>query len=200
METEMNLENIILGQSILEPSSIDGISQYIPNEDVFIQHRAKKLWEIIRTRQKEDKPINTMAVSASLTSNDIDCGVDAMYIVDCTTTATSQSSIIDELLHAKKIESLARNNSSNVYSTIQEAHKNLGQILELKPDDKFSIGSELTLAINSITDKESLLLKTGYDSLDCCMVNIVRSHSQGLHRPLSRLLFQGHRGLRIFRR
>jgi len=182
METEMNLENIILGQSILEPSSIDGISQYIPNEDVFIQHRAKKLWEIIRTRQKEDKPINTMAVSASLTSNDIDCGVDAMYIVDCTTTATSQGSIIDELLHAKllhekyllrkvqseakKIESLARNNSSNVYSTIQEAHKNLGQILELKPDDKFSIGSELTLAINSITDKESLLLKTGYDSLD----------------------------------
>ena len=35
---------------------------------------------------------------------------------------------------AKKIESLAMNSSGKVYDAIEDAHKHLGQILELKPE------------------------------------------------------------------
>ena len=70
------------------------------------------------------------------------------------------------MTEAQRIESLARNNSGKVYEAIEDAHKHLGQILELKPDEHFSIDKELLSAISSITDKESLLIKTGYESID----------------------------------
>jgi len=182
METEMSLENIVLGQSINTPEIIDEIAQYVPNGDVFVQGRARRLWEILTSRQKDDKKIDTLSVSSSLSAYDKEQGVDALYIVDCSTSASFQSSTIDEFNHAKLmyekyllrkvityskgIESLASNNSGDVYDAIDKAHKNLGQILELKPDSKFCIDRELLTTVNSITDRESLLVHTGYESLD----------------------------------
>ena len=178
----MSLENVVLGQSINTPEIIDEVAQYVPNGDVFVQGRARRLWEILTSRQKDDKKIDTLSVSSSLSAYDKEQGVDALYIVDCSTSATFQSSTIDEFNHAKLmyekyllrkvityskgIESLASNNSGDVYDAIDKAHKNLGQILELKPDSKFCIDRELLTTVNSITDRESLLVHTGYESLD----------------------------------
>ena len=178
----MNLENIILGQSINNPELIDEIAQYVPNGDVFVQARARRLWEIIISRQKDGKRVDNMSIASCLSAYDNEHGIDAVYVVDCTTSATFQGSAIDELTHAKLmyekyllrkvinyskgIESLASNNSGNVYEAIEKAHKNLGQILELKPDSKFCIDKELMTTVNSITDRESLLVHTGYEALD----------------------------------
>ena len=181
METEMRLENIVLGQAINQPSEIDSISQYIPNGDVFVQGRARRLWEIVESMYRNKNKIDLLTITSKLTTYDEEEGVDNLYIVDVTTAAAYGSSV-DDTTHAKlmyekyllrrvlseskKIESLAKNNSGKVYEAIEEAHKHLGQILELKPDEYFSIDKELVSAINSITNKESLLVKTGYDSLD----------------------------------
>ncbi len=178
---EIRLENLVLGQTINEPKIFDAIEQYVPNGDVFVQGRAKRLWEIVGGMKKSGKDITLVTVISSLTSYDEDKGVDAGFVVDTTTAAACASSTHDTthaklmyekyllrrvMSEAQKIESLARNNSGKVYEAIQDAHRHLGQILELKPDENFSIDKELLSAITSITDKESLLLKTGYNSLD----------------------------------
>ena len=181
METEMRLENIVLGLAINKPEHIDEIAQYVPNGDVFVQSRARRLWEIIERLNREKKKIDLLVATSSLTLYDKEQGVDNLYLADITTAATFGASS-DYLVHAKlmyekyllrrvlretkNIESLARNNSGKVYDAIEGAYKHLGQILQLKPDENFSIDKELLSTINSITDKESLLVKTGYASLD----------------------------------
>ena len=181
MESEMRLENIVLGQTVNNPEDFDELAQYVPNGDVFVQGRARRLWEKVGGMLRNDKPISLITVTSSLTSYDQEKGVTASYVVDATTAAACSAGIKDmthaKLMYekymlrrvldeAKKIESLARNNSGKVYEAIEDAHRHLGQILELKPDEHFSIDKELLSAISSITDKESLLLKTGYEGLD----------------------------------
>ena len=181
IETEMRLENIVLGQAINQPSDIDEISQFIPNGDVFVQGRARRLWEIIEGMHRDKSKIDLLTVTSKLTPYDGEEGVDNLYIVDVTI-AASYGAYEKDITHAKlmyekyllrkvstearRIESLASNNSGKVYEAIEEAHKHLGMILELKPDENFSIDKELVSAINSITDKESLLVKTSYKNLD----------------------------------
>ena len=181
MEMEMRLENLVLGQAINEPKDFDMLEQYIPNGDVFIQTRARRLWELVGAMKRSGKDVTLITVISSLTSYDEEQGVESIYIVDVTTAAACSTGTRDKthaklmyekyllrrvMREAQKIESLAKHNSGKVYEAIQDAHRHLGQILELKPDENFSIDTELLSAITSITDKESLLLKTGYQSLD----------------------------------
>jgi len=177
----MRLENIVLGQTINNPELFDELSQYVPTGDVFVQGRARRLWELVGAMKKADKDISLVTVIAAITTYDSDKGVTSLFIVD-TTTAAACSTGIHDMTHAKlmyekyllrrvraearKIESLAGDGSIKVYDAIEDAHRHLGQILELKPDEHFSIDKELLSAITSITDKESLLVKTGYDCLD----------------------------------
>ena len=53
-----------------------------------------------------------------------------------------------------------------MYDTIVSAHTNLGELIALRPGEKFDIDKELIDAINSITNKETKLMKTGYGSID----------------------------------
>ena len=181
MESEIRLENIVIGQTINQPEDFDELAQYVPNGDVFIQGKARRLWEMVGSMLRDDKPVTLITVIARLTSYDEDKGVNTSYVVDVTSAAACSTGVKD-VTHAKlmyekyllrkvmgeaqRIESLARNNTGEVYEAIEDAHRHLGQILELKPDKNFSIDKELLSAISSITDKDSLLLKTGYDSLD----------------------------------
>ena len=181
MESEMRLENIVLGQVINNPELFDELSQYVPSGDVFVQGRARRLWELVGGMKRDNKDISLVTVIAEITTYDSDKGVTSLFIVD-TTTAAACSTGIHDMTHAKlmyekyllrrvrlearKIESLAGDGSIKVYDAIEDAHRHLGQILELKPDEHFSIDKELLSAISSITDKESLLVKTGYDCLD----------------------------------
>ena len=45
MESEMRLENIVLGQAVNTPEDFDELAQYVPNGDVFVQGRARRLWD-----------------------------------------------------------------------------------------------------------------------------------------------------------
>ena len=181
MESEMRLENIVLGQAINEPEDFHELAQYVPNGNVFVQDRARRLWEIVRAMKSDDKKISLITVTSFITPYDNEQGVTSSYVVDATTAAACSAGIKD-MTHAKlmyekyllrrvlketdRIKSLAMNNSGKVYDAIEDAHRHLGQVLELKPDENFSIDKELLSAINSITEKESLLLKTGYGNLD----------------------------------
>jgi replicative DNA helicase len=177
----MNLENIVVGQAIVQPKLIDRLAQYIPNGDVFVQAKARRLWEIVQNRQKDDMDIDHLSVISSLSSYDKENGVDSLYVIDCTNAASFNVSIKDTthaklmyekyllrrvISESKRIEGIATNNSGKVYDAIGEAHQHLGQLLELKPDEKFCIDKELISTVNSITDRESLLINTGYTRLD----------------------------------
>jgi replicative DNA helicase len=126
----MRLENIVLGQAVNNPEDFDELAQYVPNGDVFVQGRARRLWEKVGGMLREDKPISLITVISALTSYDEDKGVTSSYVVDATTAAACSTGIKD-MTHAKlmyekymlrrvlgeaqKIESLARNNSGKVY-------------------------------------------------------------------------------------
>ena len=47
IETEIRLENLVLGQAINQPEDFNILEQYVPNGDVFVQSKARRLWEIV---------------------------------------------------------------------------------------------------------------------------------------------------------
>ena len=173
------LENVLLGTVIHYPKEYINVAKYIVKPDVFYQTRARRLWEIITNMVESKDEINLVTLSSSLSQYDIKKGVTKIYVVDITTQATIGGSakiyakrvyekyllrqVVDE---AKSIERQAIEGSGDVYGTIISAHNHLASLIELKPDVNFNIDDELIDAINSITDKESKLLKTNYDNID----------------------------------
>ena len=52
------------------PEDFDELAQYVPNGDVFVQGRARRLWEKVGGMLREDKPISLITVTSALTSYD----------------------------------------------------------------------------------------------------------------------------------
>ena len=173
------LENVLLGTVIHYPEEYNNVAKYIVKPDVFYQTKAKRLWEIVTNMVKDKDEINLVTISSSLSNYDIKRGVTKVYVVDVTTQATIGGSakiyakrvyekyllrqVVDE---AKSIERKAIEGRGDVYGTIISAHNHLASLIELKPDATFNIDDELIDAINSITAKETKLLKTCYESVD----------------------------------
>ena len=180
-EIDHQLEDALLGSIIHNPDEYDNASKYIHTDEIFHQQRARRLWNIITGLHSNKKTIDLISMSEALTPEDNKYGVDPVYLVDCS--AIGNGKCLDHLdtyskrLYEKyllrcivgqtrEIEKKAIEDNENVYDTIVSAHANLGELIALRPGEKFDIDKELIDAINSITNKETKLMKTGYKSID----------------------------------
>ena len=175
------LEDGLLGSIIQNPEQYNDAAKYIHTDEIFHQGRARRLWNIISGLHSSKKTIDLLTMQDTLIPSDNDKGVDAVYLVDCTMVGVGKclgtldaysKRLYEKYLlrciigQTKEIEKKAVEQNESVYDTIVSAHKNLGELIALRPGEKFDIDKELIDAINSITNKENKLMKTGYKSID----------------------------------
>ena len=175
------LEDALLGSIIHNPDEYENALKYIHTDEIFHQARARRLWNILTGLHTSKKTIDLISLNDILTPEDNKKGVDPVYIVDCS--AVGMGKCLDHLdTYSKRlyekyllrrivgqtrdIEKKAIESNESVYDTIVSAHANLGELIALRPGEKFDIDKELIDAINSITNKETKLMKTGYGSID----------------------------------
>ena len=177
---DTNLENGVLGALILHPEVYPKIKDFLFTDEIFHQKRARMLWGKIKTMLYNNEFIDLNTVAATLTDDDMNNGLNHVYVVDCTmVTGVSASTpayakklyekyllrrVIDE---TQKIQESAMDNGVETYDCIVGAHTLFSELIELNPSkEKPSIDSLLYDAVEDIQSKESRLIKTGYNSVD----------------------------------
>ena len=86
---ENRTENTVLGGLISYPNEFDKIVCYIPTEEIFMQKRARALWNKINKMIRANKTIDTITVCEGITEKDKSQGLNQSYVVDCTSDVSS---------------------------------------------------------------------------------------------------------------
>ena len=174
-----NLENCVLGTIILCNEEYDNVAKYFVNKNVFYQKRASLLWNKITQMKKKDETIDTFTVASSLTKEQIEQGLTAHYITICTEASTVAGSIDFHanklyekyllrqiVVQAEKVKDDALANNSDIYNVIVNAHSLFGELISLQPSKTQDIEDMINDTLESIKNKSSKLIKTGYPNID----------------------------------
>ena len=223
METlpyDTDIEDVVLGGIIQNIEEYDLVSKYFIEKDVFYQKRAKLLWEKITTMKKEGKHIDTLTMCSSLTQEDTDNGLTQYYITKCTTssgakgTAEFYTAQIYEkyllrkvIVQSEKVKEKALSNEKDVYDAITEAHSLFGELLNIRPSNVQDIEDVISDTLDSIKNKRSKLIGSGYNGVDKFSGGLTRGEITIIGgRPghgkttvmvnlLAKALEQGHRAM-----
>ena len=177
---DTNLENGVLGALILNPKVYPEIKDFLFTDEIFHQKRARMLWRKVKTMLYNNDFIDLNTVASTLTDDDMNNGLNHVYVVDCTmvsgvsaSTPAYAKKLYEKYLLRKvinetqKIQESAMDNSIETYDCIVGAHTLFSELIELNPSkEKPSIDSLLYDAVEDIQSKESKLIKTGYNSVD----------------------------------
>ena len=174
-----NLENCVLGTIILYNEEYDNVAKYFVNKNVFYQKRAGLLWNKITQMKKKDETIDTFTVASSLTKEQIEKGLTAHYITMCTEASTIAGTIDFHanklyekyllrqiVVQAEKVKEEALANNSDIYSVIVNAHSLFGELISLQPSKTQDIEDMIKDTLESIKNKSTKLIKTGYPNID----------------------------------
>tara|TARA_R100001082_G_scaffold102257_1_gene72220 strand:- start:273 stop:1625 length:1353 start_codon:yes stop_codon:yes gene_type:complete len=174
-----NLEDMVLGTLVHNPDHIDIVSEYIANDNVFNTTRAKQLWKLLNKLKLNGEHIDLVTVCSHLTQENQTYGLNKMYVIDITTDTCmkDQSTVYarrmyehyllrEVIVKTQNIQQMAKENKSETFDVLNSTHNLIGRLIDLKPDKKFSIESEVMEAIESITNTESRLVRTDYPGLD----------------------------------
>jgi len=176
---DRDTEDIVLGSIIHHATDYDNVSRYFTDIEVFYQPKARRLWEKITEMRRTGQHIDGVTVASALTKQDIEKGVDNFYIGMCVSNACVEgmteiyaNKVYQKYLMRKiivkseEVKRKAMENSNNIYGTIGEAHSLFGELLHLRPSVSSDIDKVIHETLDSIKNKESKLIKTGYDNLD----------------------------------
>ena len=174
-------ENAVLGCLIAYPDEYNKVSKYFIDPDVFYQKKAKLLWNRIKEMKHNGQYVDTLTVCTSVTKKDINQGLTKHYIVCCSTDDNMPLRSMTELyasklyekylmrciiIKADDIKTNATDNSKDIYTTISEAHSILSELLNLNPSKAADINEVIKDTLDSIKNKTTKLIKTGYKNVD----------------------------------
>ena len=213
-------EDVVLGSVISHEGEYEAVSKYFTNLEVFYQDRAKLLWNKIKGMKSRNEVVDTRTVSMSITQYDIDRGLTHYYVVNCTGDICSKGmaelyarKLYDKFLmrqvvvKAEEIKTKTMDNRHDVYETISETHSILGEILNTRPSFASDIEDVIDETVESIKNKTTKLIKTGYDNIDKFAGGLTRGEITIIGgRPghgkttvminmLANVLEQGHRAI-----
>ena len=172
-------ENAVLGSVITNSGEYEAVARYFTDIEVFYLHKAKLLWRKIKQMRRDKQTIDTLTVCMSVTKEDIDGGLTKYYITGCTseTCTKGMTELYANQLYEKylmrriivkadEIKANASNNKKDIYRTISETHSILSEILNIKPSMASDIEDIIAETVDSVKNKTTKLIKTGYDSVD----------------------------------
>ena len=172
-------EDAVLGSIITNADVYDSVASYLSDEEVFYQKCARGLWQKIKQMKRNRDVVDTMTVCMAITKEDIDNGLSKDYVLSCTSetclagmTELYASKIYEKFLlrkvivEADKIKMIAEDNQGDIYKTISEANSILTEILNIRPSMASDIEDVISETVDSVKNKSTKLIKTGYPNLD----------------------------------
>ena len=182
METlpyDIETEDVVLGSVIAHKHEYDKVSKYFTKDDVFYQKKAKLLWDRVVAMKREGQHIDTVTVCSSITKKDSNKGLTQYYVTKCTSnvgangTAEFYATQIYEkyllrkvIVQSEKVKERALSNEKDVYDSITKAHSLFGELLDIRPTNVQDIEDVISDTLESIKNKTSKLVSTGYSGLD----------------------------------
>ena len=179
LPNDASIELAVIGSIIIYPEKYNDISKYIVSNSVWFDNRCKILWNILSGMVKRREHIDLMTVSSNLNDGDYINGVDNVFIVDCTNSCSTESTIdvyakkiYEKYLlrlvveSAQNIEKTAMDNKVDALDVLVTAHTSIGELINLRPDSTFNIDDALGDAIESIQNTDKLLIQTGFENID----------------------------------
>ena len=179
LPNDTSIEIAVIGTVISYPNKFNDIARYIVSDNVWYDVRCKTLWSVLAGMIKRREHIDLMTVTASLDAVDMTLGVNNVFIVDCTNSCSTESTvevyakkIYEKYLlrlvveSAKEIEKKAMDNKVDALDVLVTAHTSIGELISLRPDSSFDINEALGDAIESIQNTDKLLIKTGFEGVD----------------------------------
>ena len=174
-----NLENCVLGTVILHNEAYDTVSKYFVNRNVFYQKRASLLWDRLTKMKKKKETIDTFSVASTLSKKEIERGLTAHYVTICTEVGTVKGSLDFHanklyekyllrqiVVESDKVKDEALSNNDDIYNVIVNAHSLFGELISLQPSKTQDIEDMIEDTLDSIKNKASKLIKTGYTNID----------------------------------
>lgn len=174
-----NLENCVLGTVILHNEAYDTVSKYFVNRNVFYQKRASLLWDRLTKMKKKKEVIDTFSVASTLSKKEIERGLTAHYVTICTEVGTVEGSLDFHanklyekyllrqiVVESDKVKDEALSNNDDIYNVIVNAHSLFGELISLQPSKTQDIEDMIEDTLDSIKNKASKLIKTGYTNID----------------------------------
>ena len=172
-------ENVVLGSVIANPEEYAEVARYFTDINVLYQNKARLLWRRIQEMSRNGQRIDTITVCASVTKKDIDRGLTKYYITGCTTEPAIKgmakfyaNQLYEKYLMRKiivkadEIKNNASDNMKDIYKTISETHSVLSEIMDIRPTMASDIDDVIAETVDSIKNKSTKLIKTGYPKLD----------------------------------
>ena len=179
LPNDINIEYAVIGAVINYPNKYNDIARYIVSDEVWYDNRCKALWNILTGMIKRKEHIDLMTISSNLGTDDAVVGIDNVFVVDCSTSCGSESTIeiyakriYEKYLlrlvveSANKIQKTAMDNKIDALDVLVNAHTTIGELINLRPDNTFDINEALGDAIESIRNTDKLLIKTGFENVD----------------------------------
>ena len=176
---DIESEDTILGAVIRDVEEYDKVARYFTDRGVFYQDKAKLLWNRITEMKRKGERIDTLSVCSTITKRDSDKGLTRYYITGCTSNACAKgaavyyANIIYEkfllrrvVVESEKISESAKSNNSDIYDKLNAAHSLYGELLSSRPSFAQDIEDVISDTLDSIRNKTTKLIKTGYNNID----------------------------------
>ena len=213
-------EDTVLGSVIYNIEEYDKVAQYFIEADVFYQKKARLLWGRITEMRKEGEHIDTLTVCSTITKKDSNKGLSKYYVTGCTSSACSNGNasfyankIYEKYLlrkivvESEKISESAKSNDRDIYKRLSYAHTLYGQLLSSRPSFAQDIEDVITDTLNSIKNKTTKLITSGYPNINKFAGGLTRGEvtiiggrpghgkTTVLINMLSKVLDEGHRAM-----
>ena len=172
-------EDTVLGSVIKDIKEYDKVARYFTDKDVFYQEKAKLLWKRITEMKRKGEHIDTLTVCSTITRQDSDRGLTKYYITGCAHSECSKGAsafyanrIYEKYLlrrvivESERISKSAKSNDKDIYNKLNVAHSLYGELLDCRPSFAQDIEDVISDTLNSIKDKSTKLIKTGYGNID----------------------------------
>ena len=210
-------ERAVLSSIIQDQRVLHEIGGYL-HKSVFYKLEHSRLYELLLNMSNSDEPVDLITICGRLTELDKKNGIDAYFITDVIQEQTSNPlyyarQIFEKYLlrkvivYSESIKTKAKENTKDVYDSINEAHSLFGELLDIRPSKIQDIEDVISDTLTSIKNKTSKLIKTGYNNIDKFSGGLTRGEVTIIGgRPghgkttvminmLSKALEQGHRAM-----
>ena len=176
---DIDSENVLLGSVIKNIEEYDKVSRYFLDIDVFYQEKAMLLWKLITDMKRKGEHIDMLSVCSKIGKKESQKGVTKYYVSLCTSDTCADGAseyyatriyekylLRKVIVSSEEISEKAKSNDSDIYDKINEAHSLYGELLHARPSVAQDIEDVISDTLNSIKNKTTKLIKTGYANID----------------------------------
>ena len=170
-------EKELLGQILSDPKCIEEVKDLIPSPEVFYSTAHQVLWKVISDMHNRKEEIGYVTVIDNIPKEYKEM-LSAYYItgliegVPTTLTAPIHARKVYEkwllrktISDAEMISNAGTLKDADAYELVQRLHDSTYKIINMRPTEKFDLGSLLDDTIDRIYDQSSVV-KYGYGQLD----------------------------------